>query len=236
MGKCRHDLNQYELMASNFRLRNVKWKDQYLYAARTWFMEQLRTTVYKGKYADTWNLYRVPGPTWTPYGAQIGAMGDQGTISHGAGLGYLINGSRYILSPVEFPEFAAAIANNKARLSIPVGGDKNHDPDFYIKVGSMYAVDLYHLTHRHLAANRFPFDPSLIFNDICRPQNAPTATAIEINGMFGTASWYVHTASWLVYGWVWSDPSEGGYWEMEDESGKSIDIQFPICQQVSLPH
>lgn len=212
-GLCRADVSSYKLVASNFRLKNFYWKDQYMYAPRTWFMEQLRTTTANSGYADLWNLYELPGPMWVPYGLS-GAFKDT---------------PGYFLSPVEFPEYAAGIASTKMQAYVPTGGggknNKGSSGGIVIPVGSMFVVDLYHLTSRHLLANTAPFNPAVVMNSLCRPAKYPEA--IEINGGFGQASWYVHTASWEVFGWVWSDPQEGGYWVPDPP----LNISLPTCRR-----
>lgn len=212
-GVCRSNLQEYKLVASNFRLRNNKWQDQYLYTPRTQFFEQLRVTEYKGKYADKWNLYEIPGPTWLPDFQQVMALG--GSVNDiNWGFGYRVDEPRYILSPAEYPEYAAAIANNDLRITLGVG--------------SLYSVEVYHLSKRHLLADALPFNPSLIFNRLCRPPGSPAA--VEIDGLYSTAAWYVHMASWKTYGWMWGDPKAGGHWQMETESGQPIDIPLPPCK------
>lgn len=86
-GNCDHAISGYELVASNIRLRNVKY-DQYLYTPRTWFMKQLRVESQAGKYADEWNVYRVPG---TAFGKEY-----------------------YLFSPTEYPTYAAGVTADRA--------------------------------------------------------------------------------------------------------------------------
>jgi len=198
-GICRN-ISSYKLVGKNVRFRNVKFSDQYLYAPRTWFMEQIRTTDTAGQYADLWNVYKMPGKDYQ-YGQEM-----------------------FLLSPVEFPEYAAGVADTKMRAWIPLGDKKGADGNgIVIPVGSLFVVDLYHLTSRHLLANKYPFNIAYIMNNICRPNSHPNA--VEINGALGRASWYIHHASWEVFGWVWSDPGEGGYWVPEPP----LDVPLQIC-------
>jgi len=189
----------------------VQYKDQYMYAPRTFFMEQLRTTASKGVYADSWNLYRVPGHLWKP-GLSVG--------------GYIGSDVAYLLSPVEFPEYAAGVASTKMQAWIPLGGDSksNSGSGIVIPVGSMLVADLYHLTSRHGLANANPFNPASVMLTMCVPKGHPNA--VEINGAVGQASFYVHHASWEVFGWVWSDPGEGGYWVPEPP----LNFSVPACR------
>jgi len=186
-GLCYHNVSSYKLVGKNVRFKNVKYSDQSLYAARTWFMEQLRTTSSEGKYADLWNVYKMPGYDW------------------------LHQQEMFLFSPVEFPEYAAGVASTKMAAYIPTGGKgKDNSGGVVVPVGSMFIVSLFHLTSRHLLANRYPFNIGYVMNTMCKPRSHPNA--VEINGALGQASWYEHHASWEVFGWVWSDPREGGYW------------------------
>merc|ERR1719362_2037371 len=85
-------------------------------------------------------------------------------------------------------------------------------------------VLLYHGGRRRLA-NKFPFNIAYVMNSLCRPNSHPEA--VQINGALGTASWYIHHASWEVFGWVWSDPGEGGYWVPDSP----LDDDIPVCKR-----
>lgn len=91
-GNCYRDMAGYELVASNIKLRNVKY-DGYLYTPDTWFMSQLR--IYDrgdtGSYSDKWNVYRVPGAA---FGKEF-----------------------YIISPVKYPGYASGVGPNPDPLA-----------------------------------------------------------------------------------------------------------------------
>merc|ERR1712176_321917 len=109
----------------------------------------------------------------------------------------------YIVSPVEFPEYAAGIAKNwKPRIN------KVRD-DLYF-TGSDWQVELFHLSSRLLLANAMPFDPRRVLNSLCKIGNA-----VRIKGGLGQVSWYLHHLSWRVFGWGQTDPEEGGDWVPE---------------------
>jgi len=196
-GICRPTAG-YQVIARNVRLRNAKFSGQYLYAPRSWFMEQLRVTDQKGKYADLWNIYKLPGKD------------------------YLWRQDMYFLSPAEFPEYAAGVANTKMEAYVPGkgGGDNS---GFVVPVGSLFVVDLFHLTSRHGLLDRDPFNIGQVMNTLCRPREHPEA--IQISGSLGQATWYVHHASWEVFGWVWSQPGEGGHWVPEPPLNHTL----PFC-------
>merc|ERR1719433_1347186 len=101
-GRCR-SMSSYSLVGKNVRFRYVKWSDQYLYAPRTFFMEQLRTTSSAGVFADLWNVYKMPGVDFA-YGQEM-----------------------FLLSPVEFPEYAAGVADTKMSAYIPSNDGKGKD-------------------------------------------------------------------------------------------------------------
>jgi len=123
-GICHHNISSYNLVGKSVRFRNVKWSDNYLYAPRTFFMEQLRTAPFPevGTYANLWNVYKVPG------------------------LDSQYHQEMFLLSPVEFPEFAAGVADTKLSAYIPSNGKSGVDNGgIVIPVGSMFTVSLYHL-------------------------------------------------------------------------------------------
>merc|ERR1712217_576773 len=133
-----------------FKLRNFYFTDQYLYAPRTNFMDQLRTAAKDlyTHYSYNWNLYELPGKMWVP----------PGTYSTDATPGYY-------LSPTEFPEYAAGIDSNLLALHIPFSG-KTLDPEIHnpdrgltFPFGNKYVVDLYHLSYRFFTKNLSPFNP-----------------------------------------------------------------------------
>ncbi|CAK0898635.1 unnamed protein product, partial [Prorocentrum cordatum] len=82
-GNCHKETASYELVASNIRLRNVKY-DEYLYVPKSFFTRQLRVGPHPGKLPDRWNVYRVPGVAF--------------------GQAY------HVLSPVDYPGYVASYA------------------------------------------------------------------------------------------------------------------------------
>merc|ERR1711862_379967 len=111
------------------------------------FMEQVRTTSSEGQYADLWNVYKMPGYDW------------------------LHQQEMFMLSPAEFPEYAAGVSTTKMPAYIPTGGKGDDKSGVVVPVGSMFIVALYHLTSRHLLANRDPFNIGYVMNTMCKPRS-----------------------------------------------------------------
>jgi len=184
-GVCHH--SEARLVASNFRLRNVKFRDQYLFAPKNFFEEQLRTTVNVGMFPDLWNLYQLPGLAFT---------NNQSLF--------------YFLRPVAYPEYVVGVGQSvMSDAGLP---------------GSIYSALLLHLTSRRGPLNWLPYNPSLAMSSFCTP--AGHADSVVISPLAGTASLYIHHLSWEVFGWVWSDPGEGGYWTPEPP----LSVRFPACR------
>jgi len=171
-------------VASNFKLRNVKFDDQYLYASTNPMYSQLRTTRSPDD-TSLFNLYRLPGKLF-----QTKVLG--ANVSRNGGI------DAYFLQPVKQPEYTVGLS------------------DSYQVLGSQLAVDIFHMTHPH-AADAAPFDPALMMMKTCTPRGHEDAVEFDIipsSGVGGSAM-YIHHGSWLVYGWAWSSPSDGGYWVPE---------------------
>jgi len=186
---------QGEIVASNFKLRNVKYNNQYMYIPSVFFEEQLRTTEFPGKYATSFNLWKVPGSS------------------------RLVE-DMYYLQPVAYPEYTVGIGITKMWDPFLVSTSGFVIP---IPLGSLFPAYAYHMTTRHLLAKYQPFNPVMMMMDVCTPAAQPDA--VVLNGAMGKASLYIHHLSWEVFGWVWSDPGEGGYWVPDPP----IDHTFRQC-------
>lgn len=176
-GNCYKDIKGYELVASKIRLRNIKFTD-YLYTPRTWFLQQLRVTSTPRTYADKWNVYRVPGTAFEE--------------------------EYYMISPVEYPGYAAGITTDMTVTA------------------KVIVVDIRNNNQ----------DPWGIFQYLCEPPHHPGAWQISNVHMQGQGvKWYVHHGSWRVFGYLWgalraaADVGEGGEWMPEPP----INLSLPRC-------
>jgi len=101
---------------------------------------------------------------------------------------------RYMLASTSSPDYVVALMGNKAANVVPYPGM------------SLFEVD---------AVNQL-MDPTLVFWIVCKPKSGAKGLQFGVLSQDGYYIWaYVHTGSWLVYGWfhsLWGAPDDRAQW------------------------